>query len=390
MTDNPPAIFPAHRAIEHAVSVPGAHPRRYFGVLWPLWQAEITGWVDDPQAYEVIDRFVERAIHEAGLRTTVAIADFLGLPQSLVDGCVRYLATIGHIQDHGGQLTLAEPGTRSLAAGKRYVAKEARQLLLFDQFTARPLPRDHYAANVTTVNRPRLEKGESTDGTQFTALFAATQHSDDLVRQLAAHPDRTAYNLPTEIQNIQVVGWTPAYLPVYLVETTHGLLAYSRAGEERDAYIEDACRHVPAIADQLAREHTDDPRTMWIDWAAERRAGLDSLRQLPNGVWRCTLPASAYGERPKVALRRLGSFEVRRQCFLQIWCDDATFRRKAVMDRGARMARVRGIDSRGAMVARVSALATQLEVPPPDLEAIRTYAERAGLVDAVDRLDQLK
>jgi hypothetical protein len=390
MTDRPPAIFPAHRAIEHAVSVPGLHPPRYFGVLWPLWQVEISGRVDDPQAYEVIDRFVERAIHEAGLRTTAAIADFLGLPPSLVDGCVRYLVTIGHVEERGGQLTLAEPGARSLRDNKRYVTKEARQLLLFDQFTSRPLPRDHYAANVTIISRPRLERGETTDGTQFTPLFAGTWFSDDFVHQLVAHPDRAVYNLPSEIRDIEVKRWTPAFLPVYLVETTRGMLAYSRAGEERDAYIEDTCRHATAIADQLAREHTDDPRTMWIDWAAERRAGLESLRQLPNGIWRCTLPANAYGERPKVPLRRLGSFEVRRQHFLQIWCDDATFRRKAVMDRGARMARARGVDTRAALVARISALATQLEVLPPDLAAIRTYAEGVGLAEAVDRLDQLK
>lgn len=383
----PPVIYPARRALEHAVSLPGVSPKRYFGVLWPFWRVEITGEVDDAQAYEVIDRFIERAIAEARLVDASAIAQFLSLPLPLVEGCLRYLVMIDHVQWQGGVVTLTPRGYTSLRDGKRYVAKEARQLLLFDQFTARPMPRGHYAGSVTLLDEPRVNQAENPDGTRFVALFAGTEYRD-LVEPLANNPDRASYNLPHEVRKVRVLGVSTAYLPAYLVETTAGLFAYTRAGEERDLYLENICREGSGIGEQLSREPSIDPRTLWIDWAAERSAGLDSLRQLDNGVWRCTLPATSYGE--KVPLRRLGSFEVRRQYFLQLWCDDPGVRRRAVLERGARMAGARGVGTRATLVARVSALASQLDVSPPDLDAIRAYAQRNNLPEAVARLDALR
>jgi hypothetical protein len=293
-----PVIYPAQRAIEHAVSVSGVRPLRYFGLLWPLWQVEITGTVDDPQAYEVLDRFIERAIGEARLGTAAHIADFLGLAPPLVGECLRYLTTIHHVEERSGILALTQRGQASLQAGKRYVAKETRQLLLFDQFTRRPLPRSHYADNITVVNRPWLEGTETVDRTPFTALFAGTEYRADLVHQLAASPNRSEYNLPNQVADIQIIKTTTVYLPAYLVQTTGDPLAYTRAGEERDAFVEDACRRTPTIAEQLARESFDDPRTLWVNWAAGHRGGLDSLHQLPNGVWRCTLPATPMARSP--------------------------------------------------------------------------------------------
>ncbi len=73
-------VYPARRAIEHAAGLPGLRPLRLFPVLWPLWQVETTASSYAEQPYELIDRFLIRAIREAGLSQTAELAGFLGLP----------------------------------------------------------------------------------------------------------------------------------------------------------------------------------------------------------------------------------------------------------------------------------------------------------------------
>lgn len=86
------AIYPARRAVEHAVTVPGVRPVRLFPILWPLWQVEITANVYDEQAYEIIDRFLVRALVEGGVDRREELIGFFGLQPSLVDRCLALIS----------------------------------------------------------------------------------------------------------------------------------------------------------------------------------------------------------------------------------------------------------------------------------------------------------
>jgi hypothetical protein len=59
----------SRRALENAATIPDVRPLRLFPVLWPLWQVEISASVHDPQACEVLDHFLVRAVAEGRLRT---------------------------------------------------------------------------------------------------------------------------------------------------------------------------------------------------------------------------------------------------------------------------------------------------------------------------------
>jgi hypothetical protein len=89
--------LPLVRVIEHAVSLPGVPAIRYFSVLWPLWQVEVAAVAYDEQPYDLIDRFVIRAVAEGDLTRPQDIASFLGVSQDLVIRCTRFLQLIGHL-----------------------------------------------------------------------------------------------------------------------------------------------------------------------------------------------------------------------------------------------------------------------------------------------------
>ncbi|MGW0068692.1 hypothetical protein ACWDUI_14645 [Streptosporangium sandarakinum] len=386
------AIYPARRAVEHAVTVPGVRPVRLFAVLWPLWEVEITASVYDEQAYEVVDRFLARALAEGGVGTRGGLAALFGLDPSLVDRCLAFLTAIGHLTaTPGGEVRLTELGLRSVRTGVRYVPKESRQKLLIERFTARPLLRRYHRGSLTVLPAPHVPEEMLADRTRFLPLYAPTAFRHQLVEALAARPDRADYNLPAQLREIRGVAVRDAYLPAYLIETDRrDLLAYTDAGVGRDDLIENVCRDVPALHAMIAAEARADPRELWTGWLADRKLGPGRLQELPNGVWRVVLTPAAFSGPPKLPPSQVGSFQLRGHHFLQLWCDDPGLRRRAVLERALGMARLHEVRTRADLTGRAATLAARLEVAAPTLTELRDHAVGERMHDHLLHLDMLE
>ncbi|MEO3816557.1 hypothetical protein [Plantactinospora sp. B24E8] len=384
-------VYPARRAVEHAVALDGVRPLRLFPVLWPLWQVETTANVYDEQAYEVIDWFVVRAVREAGFHRVDDLARFFGTPVPLVRRCLAFLEVIGHLRVEADAVRLTDLGHRAAAAGIRYVPKESRQDLYVEQYSAQPLPRRYYQGSVPIFATPEVPEDRLGDRSRFQPLFAPTAFQPSIVEELARRPDRTEFNLPRLLRELSVLRHHDAFLPAYVVETAdRGLLVYTAVAAERDSLFEEVCRQVPTIRNMISAEERGDPREIWTAWLAEGRAGRGTLRQLPNGVWRATLRADAFGPDARLPLTRVGSFELRKRHFLQLWCDDAGVRRQAVVERALNMTRTADIETGAEFRRRIAGLARQLEVPAPTLDELRRYGREHKRYAQLARLDVLE
>jgi hypothetical protein len=385
------AIYPARRAIEHAMSVPGVQPVRFFAVLWPLWQVETTASVHEEQEYDVLDWFLVRAIYEAGWQRVEDLNRFYGLPATLAERCLAFLGRIGHVEVNRGSVKLTRLGLESVQASKRYVAKESRQRIMVERFTHRPLPRRFYQGSLTVLSVPRIEEDDPASRTRFVPLFAAEPFRPEAVTALEKRSDRVEYNLPGILRTLQVVEHRDAWLPVYLVESAKGeLLAYTGLGDERDGFLEAICQDVPTLLNAIDAEPDQDARQIWTDWLAGLRHGRGTLKRLPSGMWRATLTPDAFGGEDRIPLSKLGSFEIRRHCLLQVWCGDEQRRRQAMLERAAFQARRRGVETRRDLLRRAAEVARQLEVRAPDLAEIRRFAHgKEGMRELVASLDAL-
>ncbi|MEV8516277.1 hypothetical protein [Dactylosporangium sp. NPDC051484] len=369
------------------MTLPTVQPLRLFPVFWPLWRVEVSASVYDEPAYEIVDRFLVRAIHEGAMSRPEELASFLGIQVSLVQRCLAFLTRIGHVRFSGDRAELTPLGLEALRVGVRLEPKEVRQDLLFEQFTHRPLPRGHYDGSVAILPTPEVPEDRLADRSRFTGLFAPTWFIPESVARLARRPDRTEFNVPRLLRNIAVESHQDAFLPVYLVETVDsGVIVYSSAAPRRDAFLEGVCADVPAIHDLIGAEETRDPEEIWTGWLAEGKYGRGTLRQLINGVWRVTLRAEAFAGPPKLPPSRVGSFELRRRHFAQLWCDDAALRRRVLLDRALAMARSRAVGARVDLIERMADLARLLELAEPTLAELRAHAsdEDAARLDALE------
>jgi hypothetical protein len=384
-------IYPARRAVEHATSIPGTRPLRLFPVLWPLWQAETTASVYDEQAYEMIDRFLIRAVMDAGPHRIDELATFFGIPKTLVERCLKFLATIGHVREDAGTVTLTELGRYSAQEGIRYEPKESRQEILIEQFTGQPLPRSYYQGSVPVFFSTEIPEDRLADRSRFLPLFAPTMFRPELVETLAQRPDRVELNLPRQLRDLRFTGKRDAYLPAYIIETAGtGLLVYTAIAAERDTFFEDACRQVPDIAQLIRAEKKANPREIWTEWLADSEGGPGTLGQLPSGIWRATLRATAFGRDAKLSLSKVGSYELRKRHFLQLWCDDTGLRRRALIERALAMTSASDIASTADLRQRVAFLAGQLEIAEPSLADLREYGLQHRMNAALARLDALE
>ncbi|MFF4992546.1 hypothetical protein ACFY19_35605 [Streptosporangium saharense] len=386
-----PVIYPARRAVEHAVALPGVRPVRLFPVLWPFWQVEITANVYEEQAYEVIDRFLVRAVVEGGVDDRDELIRFFGLEPPLVDRCLAFLSVIGHLTVERGRVRMTDLGLRSVRAGVRYEPKESRQKLLIERFTGRPLPRGHYQTSPGVLPSPEVPDELLTDRTRFLSLFTPVAFQPQMINDLAARSDRTEYNLPGQLREIRGIAAQDAYMPAYLIETDNrSLLAYTAAVTGRDPFLEAVCRDVPAIHMKIEAERRENPRDLWTAWLASSQLGPGQPRQLPNGVWRVTLRPAAFGGPPKLPLSRLGSFQLRKHHFIQLWCEDVELRSRATSERALSMTRLREVRTRADLAERIDGVAAQLEVTPPSFAQLRDYARRERLHDRLASLEALE
>jgi hypothetical protein len=382
-------FYPALRAVEHATGLAGVRPLRLFPVLWPLWRVETAASFYDERAYEVIDRFLVLAIRDAGIRTAEELAAFYGVPVPLVQRCARFLAAIGHVQVDNGTVTLTDLGRRSADDDTRYEPRQSRQDIFVEQFTAQPLRRAYYDGSVPIFDSHELPADRLSDRSRFQPLYAGAQFRDEMVLPLRGREDRAEYNLPRMLRDLQVIGSRPAFLPAYVIETADtGLLVYTPLAPERDAFFERVARSAPVLAGLIRAEQSPDPRQIWTDWLAEGRGGLGTFSQLPNGVWRAILRPDAFGPGAKLPLSRVGSYELRKRHFLQLWCEDVALRVRALNERALAMTAAFGLTTE-ALRQRVAAAARQLEVREPAIADLRRYGEEHGMHISVARLDSL-
>lgn len=381
-------IYPARRAVEHAVSVSGAIPTRLFPVLWPLWQIETLADVEDEKSYDVIDQFVVRAVREGELQSVAEIAAFLSLPIGVVERCVRFLVLIGHAELAGERVSLTPRGVRSAAEGVRYEPKESRQLILVEQYTGEALKRSYYDGGVTVLSDFRVPVERTADRCRFLPLpwAAGTAPRPDLLDALARRPDRADYNLPAQLRNLRSTsGPRQVYLPAYLVETAaHGILAYTAVGDGRDVFLEGICARIDQARDRIAAENFRDPHQIWADWLASSKHPVERPpHRRPNGVWRVTFPAQAFGKGGRPA-SLIGSFELRDYHFIQLWCDDRDLRTSVLCDRALRVSRIRGVATLAELHRRITPIARLLELEVPTADQLR---ERAATTGAAVRFD---
>lgn len=385
-------VYPAIRAVEHATAIPDVRPFRLFPVLWPLWQVETAASVYDEQDYDVIDRFLVRAVAEAGFADAASLSSFFGVPTDLTRRCLAFLSAIGHMhEDEDGTVRLTDLGLRSARAGIRYEPKESRQDIYIDRFTTRPLPRRYYEGSVPIFATSKVPEGALYDGSRFTPLFAWAPFREEILLELATRGDRADFNLPAQLRELRVIQHVEAFLPAYLIETADsGLFVYTARAAERDTFFEDACRQVPAIQHMIDAEEKADPRDIWTAWLADSDVGRGTLQRLPNGLWRATLRSDAFGPSGRLRLSQLGSYQLRKHHFLQLWSDDARQRHHAVMDRALAMTQSPDVTTRADLREHVTTLSRQLEVLEPSLTDIRSYAEQHDMHIRLARLDDLE
>jgi hypothetical protein len=371
------AIYPPQRAVEHAVAIPGNQPVRLFALLWPLWQIEVTGFGLQAQAYETLDHALVRAIADARIVTMTELAEFFALDKPLVRRVLEFLASIGHVTESSGTLTLTPLGRMSLDAGVRYVNTEFQQVLLFDRFSMNPMPLEYYGREIVLLNTPTLS-----NHVRFTALFSARPFRTEAIEELMSGPNRGQFNLPAEVDGLRNLFVEPgeAYLPVYVIETAAGeLLAYSKVHGNRDAFIESRCSSESTIKQIVQAEPRLDAEQTWRDWLAGHELPASDLRQLPNGVWQVCLPGGAFeGTDAVFDLAKLGSFQLFHRLFLRLWCTDEEVRYRALLQQCVQT--LQQLATPEEAQATFRNLADRLEVPPLSLDELRKLAEQGDLI----------
>jgi hypothetical protein len=332
------AIFPARRAIERAVAAPGAQPVRIFGVLVPVWRAEIRAKVQESEPYDVFDQFLTRGIAEAELTNPAALVRFFGVEPSLVERALNFLVSLGHVHRDGNTLTLTALGQRSARDDRRYILREDHRHLYFDGFATGPLPISHYSG-VTYLSEPKSTQQE--------------------------------------------------WLPAYLVQDAGpaGLQAFTMAVEDRDKHIESVCAH---LRDALREEdNRQAPETAWRAWLDQKGHPNIVPRRLSNGILLAVLPASAFAGIGTFRLYQLGSFESFQRSFIQLWCTDEALRREAVLDRILTMTGAQRIRTRAELTNQLDRYAKLLEVAMPTTEDVAAYVRERDDTTALAILDTL-
>ncbi|MEV4002443.1 hypothetical protein [Actinomadura sp. NPDC049753] len=375
------ALYDPARALEDAAAMPGVRPVRLHRIGLPLFAVEIDALIDDRQPYDLLDRFVGRAIAEAELRTVPEIAGFLGLDEVMVDRVLRFLSGVGHVVSRpDGTVALTDLGARSVRDDTRYVSKRDRQKLYFDGVLGEPLPAAYYGRKVVV-----WDAAQAVEQQWHRLMTHACAFHNDALTRLAARPDRRDFNIPDELREVAFSSSGHAYLPCYLLrtETPRGpsLLAYSAVSESHDEHLEKLCRGWPALTAILNTGDSDDVRAEFGPWLDKRDIDPSRLSWTADGTLRLTLsPAdfTAGGRKGIFSIVRLGSYITPRSHVLQLWCDDPDFRRQAVLERAlTRVTASRDIEPAEAE-AFLSRLCTQLETEPLSLDDLRRHAHKTG------------
>ncbi len=394
--------YPEERALEYVAYVQGLAPTRIFAIMLPISKVEIKATVTEGEPYELIDRYLERGIADAGLDTTADLARFFALDEIIVDRALRFLTTIGHVNKTGGRLALTELGHRSVREQVRYVVtREDRRKLYFDAFGSRPLTRPYYDTRQVTMLSPAELQTVLTrrDGPRFHTLHSTHVFHPEALAKLAGNPERDHYNLPERIDEPKILG-TPerVYLPLYLIRAIHQhgraqYFAYTQADGEADVELSTLCTQTPEIVglceneEQAARARDD--RTWLTEWLRKRNLNERKAIQLADGTWRVTLPATSFDANGPMSLSKLGSFVVLGNDFFHVWCEDKQVRRRALLERIDSYLNSRTRIDPGDATELISRIAHQLDLGIIDLHTLRRIASKASRPGLAAKLDRI-
>ena len=372
-------IYPATRAVENAMSLPGIRPVRFFPVLWPLWQVQVSADVYDKQDFELADHFIVRAIEEGDIHDRAELIRHLNLPAGFLDRCLTFLQHIGHLTITGSQLHLTDLGQRSVREGIRYVKATSRLTVLIERQTGSPFPRPYYDGNVPVLDTTEIEEGQLADRTRFLSVSVLEPFDMQTIQRLADRPDRAQFNLPSQFRNLRQENVRDGFLPSYLIETAdRRIIAYSNVSEKRDGFLEELCVKT-SIGHLIEAQGISDPADIWRKWLTQSTAcGSGRLRKTNAGVWQIVLQPTAFGDRPKISFSRIGSYQFRDHHFIQIWCADTSARQKALKERSLGIATQPEISCLDDLRTRIRDLANQLETAEATIVELCEYAEING------------
>ncbi|MEZ7125802.1 hypothetical protein ACBR40_10715 [Nonomuraea sp. AD125B] len=377
-------LYAQARALEHAADLPGTRPVRIHALAFPLHAAELSATIEERSPFDLLDRYVGLAIAEGGFTRLQDIAAFLGVSEHMVDRVLRFLGGIGHLQGSADALSLTERGLRSVRDDRRYTEKQERLRLYFDGVRCGPLRTAHYAHGVRILDRDAAYAQRA-----FRLLPEACGFRPSAVAEVARRPDRDEYDLPDELLNLEVLEVSRAFLPCYAVRAHDGrrlrTLIYSGVAELRDHHLEEILNSWPTATHVMESADSEQPRDHFAEWMRERKITPQALSWVDHYGFRLVLPPSRYlqhtieaREKGTFALTMLGSYVAPRSHVLQLWCDDAPTRTKAVLNRALAYATAtrRNVQEVMAFLERVC---RQLE-PDADvtLDDLQMHARKTG------------
>jgi hypothetical protein len=385
--------YPEMRALEDAAHGDGVVPTRIFALLLPVWCVEVRATVTEAEDYELIDRYLEKAIAEAALHTVPELAAFFSLDRVVVDRALRFLTAIRHVDLDGDRYTLTELGERSVRDQKSYrVTVNDRRKLYFDGYGSRPLTRPYYDSGAVTFLEPAdLSTVAGRDGPTFMTLAnmnGGFRHA--ALTELASRPDRDAFNLPARIDDPESLGETIVYLPIYLVRGHRRgggprYLAYSQIGDQADPCLTELCEQTPEIVGVCENDAGADDahRERITKWLRRKQLGDHRPELVHGGLWRVTFPASVFGG--TLGLTQVGSYVVLGNTFFHVWCTDRRTRQAALVERLDVLLGARSHVDEDLVRQRLARLAGQLELDA-DLPAVRRWAVTFGRTTLAEQL----
>jgi hypothetical protein len=385
--------YPEQRVLEDVAQVRGFVPTRIFAIMLPVWQVEVSATTTSGRPYELIDRYLERAIAEAQVSTVADLSRFLSLDRPLVDRAIRVLATIGHVTFRGHTVELTDLGRSSLRDGVCYLLTvQDRRKMYFDAYRSQPLSRRYYDPGVVTLLAlEEVSSAVGNGGPSFHMLQSTYGFRKEALAELAANSRRDHFNLPARIQHPESLGEELVYLPMYVVRAMDAggrlmHLAYTQAADSGDPDLDDLLSLAPEITAPLDAEfHAADPDRQqnrikrWLD-----RHNMPNCRAVrtAHGTWRVVLPEAAFAPTGTVALNKVGSYVILDQDLLHVSCDARSVRERALLERvNAYMAARRTNKSQNVLahIARVAAQLGLSSVGLPELHRMAAAAGMAGL-----------
>lgn len=402
-------IYDPRRVIEHLQTLQGVMPVRLFAILFPLWDVETTAMQREGRPYELLEKYIERGIHEGQLHTVEALVDFFGLEAEMVKKILHFLETIGHVHRNGTYWEITSLGNKSISDGTKYVSKEKRVRFYFDAFTSMPLRKEHYAKKSVHILSPDEADDVTylkTWGYRFQRVFATQAWRTASLKELEARIDKTDnFNVPPEMQELQYLNVGLAYLPMYIVETKKTstflsfqgtpitkpyYMVYTGIRDLRDMYLENIINSNQTVYAALQDGKDKNIMKVWREWLQEKRVTGILPIERTDGTWQATFSPSAFeGTEAVFKASRIGDYELRDGYFIQIWCDSEVLRRRVALDRILRILKKYRQIKLSNVQEQLRTQASQLRISSLEVDDLKRRAVETNMQDIVKMLDKM-